>query len=470
MDRNGWIRFSLLLLLALLLRLFFFTGTVGGDDIVYSRVASRYLDGTCHFFNVHETRVGFLFPIVFSYGLFGVGEVPLVLYNLTCGLGLIVVAFLLGRRLFEENAGFAAMALVAFHPTLIYYSTECHTDLCVAFWQGLAVWTFLKASEENRSVGWMMLAGLLVGMAYLHKITALFILPLFAFHWWRARRSWKFYLPAGLAALAVFLGETAMYSLTTGNPMERLSQIEIWHQQYMIDQYPDTDALLYRFFLDLPVKLFAPSPVYHGQGVPHLIGLFAGLAILVRRLPGRKWVWVWFLGLYFFISFWPSSFRPLLPGYTLYGWTFPIFCLPFALMTAGMLSRWRRHARLGVLLILGIFCVHAINVSSQGRQRKRLGPLEAHAWLETHEMKVVIADSKTIEILDLFDGHDSRRRYVSFQKAGNFEADVVIRDLFWTTPGQWYSQTFVSPPERFRLVHRSERIEIYRADLPPSSR
>ncbi len=461
MTRKAWIGFFALLAFAALLRVVFFTGLVGGDEIVYSKSAALYLDGFCHIYNVHQTRTAFLLPIVLFYAIFGIGEIPLVLYNLLCGLGLTAAAFFLARRLFGERAGFAAMAVAAFHPTLVYYSTECHTDLCVAFWQAAAVLALLKASDGSRPVRWMMLAGLLVGWAWMHKASAIFIVPLFAVHGFATRRRWTFYLPAALSALGVLLAELTMFTLVTGNPLERLEQIEAWHQGYMQDQYQTAGALAWRFLLELPAKLFF-LPGHHGQAVPHLAGLLAGIVLLIRRTPGAGFLAAWFAFLYAFISFWPSSLSPLLPGYSLYGWTFPVFALPLGCMLGGLLAPRDRPSRPVATTILGIFCIFAVGTEHHAGRKEKLGPMETHAWLEQREIRSVVTDAKTIEILDLLDGHRPRRRYVPFEKAGDFDVEVVIRDLFWTTPGQWYSQPYVPPPDGFRQVHRSNRIEIWR--------
>ena len=94
-----------LLLLAAGARLRWFTGLQVGDDIVYSKIAAQRAAGELRFTNVHEARNGFLLPITAAYVLFGPGELPLVLYNLLCSLGLVAALFFLARRFWGETAG-----------------------------------------------------------------------------------------------------------------------------------------------------------------------------------------------------------------------------------------------------------------------------------------------------------------------------------------------------------------------------
>src|SRR4030095_13044922 len=124
MSRFAAAGLAALLFLALVLRIFYFTGLQVGDDIVYSRIAVDRLNGQVDVTNVQQTRSGFLLPIVISYGLFGAGEVPLLLYNLLSSTALVAAVFLLGRAMFGDGAGVLGGLVVAVPPHLVRFATE----------------------------------------------------------------------------------------------------------------------------------------------------------------------------------------------------------------------------------------------------------------------------------------------------------------------------------------------------------
>jgi 4-amino-4-deoxy-L-arabinose transferase-like glycosyltransferase len=451
-----------LLVLSAAVRLAYFTGLQVGDDIVYSRITVDRLHGTTHFGNVHQTRSGFLLPLVVSYALFGAGELPLVLYNLACSVGLVAAVFFMGRRVFGDGAGLLAAAVAALHPNLVRFATECHTDTPAALWQALAVAAFLAALESERPRPLLVLAGLLLGWAYLHKEHAVFLVPFFAGHWIVTRRRWTWYLPLALPALAVFAAESAGFALMTGNPFKRFEMIRYWHSgRYMAEQYPTAGAILYRLFLDLPSRLLMP---WHGLAA--LGGLIAGGLLVARRDPGARLLAGWWAAIYLGYSFWPSSIVPFLPAFSLYEWTLPVLQPPLAVLLGGGLSRLRRPAAAAALVSLSALHLVALHLVWLRERSYAAGPREAHEWIERERPARVIADDKTIEALDFFEGHDPRRVYVPFQSAEGLGGAAVIVDRFWTREGSWQCRPVAPevrrPPASWRKVYESPRVAIYR--------
>jgi hypothetical protein len=439
MTREAKAALAAVLLLALGLRVAFFTGLQVGDDVVYSRIALDRLEGRVQFGNIHETRLGFLLPIVASYAVFGPGEVPLVLYTLACSVGLAGVAFLLARRLFGDRAGAIAGVLAALHPTLVYYGTECHTDTPVAFWQVLAV---LAALRDGRRP--LALAGLLLGWAYLHKESALFVLPVILVAR-RGREAWA--LGAPLAG--VMLLELLFYGLSEGDPLHRVRLVGYWHSgRYMAELYPTTSAVLDRLFLDLPRQLFTPHWGGRWQGTLNLAALAAGGWMLARRVQGSRLLAGWGAALFLLYCFWPSSWSPFRPGFALFEWTFPPLLVPLVLLLAGGLVRLRPvPAAAALVLVAGLSLATAQRARTEGR-RFADGAREARARVGDAR---VVSDEKTREALDFLDGHRPR--------AG--KGAVAVVDRFWTEPGRWWSRPRPSPPASWRKVYESERLEIY---------
>ncbi len=437
------------LLLALGVRLALFTGLQVGDDVVYSRIAVDRLEGRVQFGNVQETRLGFLLPITASYALFGPGELPLVLYNLLCSVGLAGALFLLARRFFGDRAGALAGSLAAVHPNLVTFATECHTDMPVAFWQALAVLAVAAGSGGARFT----LAGLLAGWAYLHKESALFVLPALL-----VPGTWRERLLLVLPVAGVAVGEMTFYGLFEGNPLHRIHLVGVWHSGlYMVERYPTTAAILDRLFLDLPRQLFTPYWGGRWQGTIHLLGLGAGAWLLARRVPGARLVARWWAAVFLLTCLWPSSWMPFRPGFVLFEWTLPVLIGPLLVLLGAALGRARPVPAAAAAVLLAGMSLATARVAWKDARRFAQGAREARSWIADERPARVATDEKTAEALDFLEGHRPRARVGT-----SLPADAVIVDRFWTEPGRWWTRPEAPrPPPGWRRVYGSPRLEIY---------
>lgn len=435
-----------ILALALAARLYWFTGLVIGDDVVYSEIAVHFLDGDTRVLNVHAARLGFLFPLIASYAIFGVGELPLALPNLLCSLGTVALAFFIGRRLFSDAAGLLAAAILAVHPLLITYATEGHTDPSLAFWSALAMYAFLRAERPTH----LALAGAIFGWSYLTKEATIALIPFFVGHWIVTKRRWTSYLPLALTAGAFVAAECVFYWIRHDDPFHRFALIRSQHTgYYMSAHYQTTASILVRMFLELPGRLFVPFGTIHLHATIHLAAVVAAVAL--RRNPGVRLLSGWTLSIYGTYCLLPSSLRPFLPGFNLYEWTLQVFALPLACILAAALATrpWT------VLPIAAVALVGNIDRAPTFR-RYAEGPREAYAQIKTEP--IVTADFKTLEAFRFFDGHHPKREYRCYETEK--PAGVLVVDRFWTTPGGWWSRP--PPPKGGEILYPSERVTIYR--------
>ena len=467
MSKRTLAGLAALVLLAAALRIVYFTGLQTGDDIVYSRIAVDRLNGKVDVTNTQQTRSGFLLPLVVSYGLFGTGEGSLLLYNLLCSVALVGAVFALGRMMFGDLAGLLAGLVVAVHPNLVRYATECHTDTPLALWLALTVTAVFAARVSDPGARLRILAGLLLGWAYLHKESTVYMGLFFAGHWWFTRRSWTWYLPIALPLVGVAALEMMAFAELTGNPLARYSVIRHWHAgRYMAEKYTSTPSILHRQFLELPILMFTPWYGRNFTGLVNLTCLLGGVLLIWKRVAGAGMVVVWFLAFYLAYCFWPSSLRPFMPGFFLFEWTLPVFGAPLALLLGGGAAQFRRGvvgtAAAGIV-IASLVTIHA------GREEGRAlsaGAREARTWIRRTDIARIVTDDKTVEALDFFEGHRPSRLYIPFQDAGDVRGSAVIVDKFWSQRGKWWSRPILKealePPAGWKKVHESDRIVIYR--------
>ncbi|HLY73095.1 MAG TPA: glycosyltransferase family 39 protein, partial [Planctomycetota bacterium] len=461
MSRRTAIPLVLFVVGAGALRAWCFTGLQIGDDIVYSRIAVSRLSGIPEVTNTQGARNGFMLPILASYALFGPGETSLVLYNVLCSSALAGAVFLLARRLFGDAAAAPAALVAAVHPNLVRYASECHTDTPVALWITVSVLVFLTALDLDPGARRRILSGLVLGWAYLHKETVVYMALFFAGHWWATGRSWRWYLPIALPVVGTVLLEMIGFWTMTGNPLERYAMIRRWHAGfYMSERYTTLGSILYRQFLELPVLLFTPWWGNRYMGLINLACLGAGAWSLAKKVPGAGVAAGWFLALYAGYSFWPSSLVPFLPGFFLFDWTLPALGAPLAVLFGSAATRLPPVAMAltaaGILAAAGVTLHTARN---DGRPYSA-GAREAGPWLRAHPNARVISDDKTIEGLDFFEGHRPSHLYIPFQEATDFAGSIVIVSKFWSQQGRWWSRPVpepaLHPPPSWKKLHESD--------------
>ena len=149
--------------------------------------------------------------------------------------GLIIVAFMLGRRLGGPETALIGAAAVGASPILIFQSVYPMSDVPAAFWWSLAV--LLLTHTSNRTAA---LAGIAAAIACLVRPNLFALTPVLAglSVWWggRALDSWKraivFVAPPAIAAAAFVYLQQVMFGGATKTgygPVESLFSIDhVW--------------------------------------------------------------------------------------------------------------------------------------------------------------------------------------------------------------------------------------------------
>lgn len=225
--RSAGVTLPLLVLLALAIRVWCFVGYQGHDDRSYIAFAWMFAHGGDFVSRqIADPWTGRLFawlPMSIYVRLFGGGEWVLALNSLGASLASVVIVYLLARRFYGERAGVLAGLLMAALPIDVLYGTRAFGDqatgtLCAA---ALAGWLMML---EDRPRGWAFATGLVWGLAYLSKETAVLMAVPFALILWQRgvvpvrELAW---VAAGLALIVGF--ELLFWAVNTGDPLYR------WH-------------------------------------------------------------------------------------------------------------------------------------------------------------------------------------------------------------------------------------------------
>ena len=201
-------------------------GFMGGgfDDIQYFNAAANWIHtfpyiGTTHW----ELRHPFVLQLM-AMMMAGL-RAPSQLLAISAGwYGLILlVAYLIIRRMAGTMAAFFSCLLVASSPAIVEAATSLTPELVEFAFVLVAVSIILIATERTMPMTAFVMCGLLIGFAWLTRETAgavlLFLLLAFAGRPMFARSN---YLVVGLAAFLVVAFETGWLWFSTGDPLYRI--------------------------------------------------------------------------------------------------------------------------------------------------------------------------------------------------------------------------------------------------------
>ena len=288
--RTRWLALAALLAIAVLVRVSsMFYGFLSGDDGTVALVAKHFLRGEdfpVYFYR--QTYMGSLngIHLVPALFLFGPSVLVVRLNAIAWSLLFPLGVYLLGRRVFDETAGRAALALAAVPPFLVtYWSTvaEPHFETNVfGVWLLLLALAALAAPSEPARIRALAAFGLLAGLAWWSSFKVIEILapasccwssgapdePSAATEpWWRRVDScvgslpvWLFYALHGDSARGTPGSAVPFFSVGIDFSWERLS--EFWRHavlQLLGTYYWDPTTPMRRVGLTLNVALYAAA-------------------------------------------------------------------------------------------------------------------------------------------------------------------------------------------------------------------
>lgn len=334
------------LFVALVVRLLFFNGPFGSDDLVYLTRATEISKGEWSSANYNGAlRYGFNIPAGFFIYLFGINLAAANLWPLLCSLAEIVAVYFFAAKLWGARAALFAALILAFIPIHAAVATRIHADPVVSCFLTLS-FIFFYFAEERRSRRLYFLAGLAMGMVFWAKELAVIALFAFAFYpllWRKFDTRWAYVIAGGLTMLFAHL---ALMYFIAGDPFHAFKVIIGQVSGDIIQRGYGEDAVGYYFkYLFFDIK---------HTWLVGIIAAFALLLIPLRRIregrtePGLTYVAFWLLSLLAVLSFPPISLDPLRFVMKQSNYL-TLFLAPMALLAGYQLARAPRWV--GVILV-----------------------------------------------------------------------------------------------------------------------
>lgn len=340
-----------LVALAVAVRLLFYTGFFGSDELTYVESALRIASGDFTPSGyIGAIRYGLQLPMAAFAALFGSSEYALNLWPFLCSVTEIALVATLGRHLVGRRAALTAGLILAVLPVHVHFAGRLMADAPLALCLTASFLLFWRGQRLDSAASFL-LAGLAAGLSFwVKEVTTLYLAVFLAYPVLFRQWNWKWLWMLGGFALMVS-ANLLLFFMLTGDPLYVLRIAGSAAAEYAassgrfagVANDSATTYYLEYFFLK----------IYHSW----LLGPLAliGLACLWRQRTrdtgaGGGFLALWAIGLLALFSLLPVSLHPLKliskqVNYML------MFAAPLALLAAVFVSR-QRGAVQGLALVL----------------------------------------------------------------------------------------------------------------------
>ena len=171
---------SLLLGLAAALRILFYTGFFGSDEVTYIESAVKITNGDWHASDyIGATRYVMNLPIALFISLFGLSEFSANLWPFICSVGEVALVFTIARWLWNTKAAVISAGLLALMPIHVHFAGRMMADSPLAFFLSFSM-ALLIYGAHSKSWLSLMMAGLAWGgVFWVKESVALLYAPVF---------------------------------------------------------------------------------------------------------------------------------------------------------------------------------------------------------------------------------------------------------------------------------------------------
>ncbi len=358
-TRYFWLRLLGILLLSAVLRLLFFQGMNGGDDLIYFMRASEIAHDVWKSSNyIGELRYGTNIPIAAAISLFGPNLYSAALIPLICSLGEIAVVGVTAKSGWGQRAALCATFVLCCVPLHINTATNIHADPILSLTITAAFALFWAAERRDKALIYFC-AGLAAGYAYWVKEASVLFLLSFGLYIIVVRRwSWR-WLYSGVGALLAFAANSTLMWIVSGHPFHVLTVMHSTVETQWTAADRANSPFFYFKYLFFDIRHTWLLGYLAVIGVSYVF-LRRGTMTYSQR-AFATYVLVWSAGLLLAFSIVPVSFSPIrfVMKQTNY---MMIFLAPLAILSGFGLAQMRADLRNGALLLVaaGGFVIPAL--------------------------------------------------------------------------------------------------------------
>lgn len=348
----SWPALAALLLLACGLRVLFYSGYFGSDEVTYTESAFKLLQGDWSVSSyVGANRYGVNLPVAAVAAVFGRNEFSAAAYSVLCSLVEIALVVAIGSQMVGRRAAWIAGVVLATLPMHAHLAGRLLADspLALAMTAGFLLF-WLGETRGSRLA--LFAAGLAVGWSFWIKPAAvIYVLVLMSYPLVFRRWSWRWgWVVGGFAAMV--LANCALFWALTGRFWYLFEVMSARRSSgYLQEEFAAGNqheaAWYYLEYLFAKVwHTWLLGPLALAGAV---LVLWRARAAEAARAHGLRYALLWGVGLLLVLSLFVVSTRPLtlVPKQTNY---MLMFSAPLALLAGCALASLRGRA-FGVALI-----------------------------------------------------------------------------------------------------------------------
>lgn len=332
----AWAWCGAIILVAAVLRLVFFAGHFGSDEVVYLGRAIAIADGEWTPSNyIGAIRYGINLPLATVISIFGRSEAALSGFYIFCSLLEILLIFIVACAIWGLRSAIFAAMILAFLPLHVYMSGTMLPDP----WLSLVVtssFVFFYFGERSENMAFYVLAGLAAGIVFwIKEVVFVFILAFagYALVQGKWRRGWTWMIAA--VALVVAANVVFFWALY-GDALHVLRAIQAKIGWAYDSGSPDEDSPGY-YLNYLFVKIYHVWLLGFAAAAGTIAWLWKHFSHPEARDDG-VYVVVWMVGLLVVFSLTPISLSPV--SFILKQVNYlTLFLAPLALMAGYGLAR-----------------------------------------------------------------------------------------------------------------------------------
>jgi len=365
----------LIVILAIVTRIIFFTGLVFSDDGYYSQLGYMMLKKE-NVANILGYPIFILrkLDIMFtaaSFAIFGTNEIASVIPVFLFSIGNIIIIYFIGLELsLKKSTALLSSLLLCFFPVDVFFASVHFTDLSASFFINTGIFFLLKSYRNNR-IAPAFYGGIFITLALFLKESVLYILILMFFIWiWFLVFKRKNIIQIPIAFF-VFAGgmslESIYYYFSQGDFLYRFT---MQHRNYLYCSYDffpytkDLSSIPPSVYLKKLVKyIFSENTRYIFFRRYYLFTpLIASVQSFILWKKGKNiMLLVWFVGIIILAAGFTASFSAWRPSEMKKSWYVYIYLEPTILMTALFVNSLRKRYKIAAVTIYIIGCVLMVN-------------------------------------------------------------------------------------------------------------
>jgi len=153
----------------------FFNESEGNKDLPSLKRYLKNRGGTAHI-----VKPGHIILITLSFLIFGIKDHAVLIVSAVCGIGVIIMSYLIGKELFTKPVGFIAAAIIAVSGQQMIFSRTGYPQMNTTFIFCLAFFLFWKSINIQNGNKLFRSSAIITGLTLLfHQSVYIVIFPLF---------------------------------------------------------------------------------------------------------------------------------------------------------------------------------------------------------------------------------------------------------------------------------------------------